>query len=81
MATIIPTIRSRRREADVKERWIFEVIQDGMVVAEGDCSDCETAVREAAHYCSQYGQDGPVKALVRRDDENFEPPTVDGEVV
>lgn len=63
------------------ERWIFEVIQDGMVVAEGDCSDRDTALREAGHYVMMYGQDGEVKAIVRRDDENFEPPTVGNEVV
>jgi len=65
----------------MQERWIFEVIQGGMVVAEGDCSDRDTAIREASHYCAQYGQDGPCKAIVRLDDENFEPPTVGGEVI
>lgn len=65
----------------MKERWIFEVIQDDMIVAEGECSDRDTALSEAAHYTMMYGQDGPVKAIVRRDDENFEPPTVGNEVI
>ena len=63
------------------ERWIFEVMQNGEVVADGDAPDRETALREAAHYCMMYGQDGPVKAIVRQDEALFEPPTVNNEVI
>lgn len=48
------------------ERWIFEVIQFGMVMAEGSCPDKDTAIREAGHYTMMYGQDGECKAIVRR---------------
>lgn len=47
-------------------RWLFEVIQDGMVVASGDCTDRDTALREAGHYVMIYGQDGECKAIVRK---------------
>lgn len=53
----------------MSERWLFEVIQDGMVVAEGSCTDRETAVHEAGHYVMMYGQDGECKAIVRRPGE------------
>lgn len=48
------------------ERWLFEVVQDGTVVASGDCSDRDTAIREAGHYVMMYGQDGDCQAIVRR---------------
>ena len=63
-------------------RWIFEVTENGQVVAEGDAPDRETALSEAAHYVMMYGQDGgEVKATVREDTENFEPPTVGNRVI
>lgn len=51
------------------ERWLFEVIQGGMVVAEGSCPDQHTAMQEAAHYVMMYGQDGDVQAIVRKPGE------------
>jgi len=63
------------------ERWIFEVEQAGQIVAEGSAPDKDGALREAGHYVMVYGQDGPCKAIVRQDDEPFEPPTVGNEVV
>ena len=65
----------------MKERWIWELKQDGKIVAEGDTPSRELAIGEAAHYVQQYGQDGPCRAIVRRDEDNFEPPTVGIEVV
>ncbi len=47
------------------ERWIFEVEQNGMIVAEGDAPDRDAALREAAHYVAIYSQDGPATAMVR----------------
>lgn len=48
------------------ERWLFEVIQDRAVVAEGEAPDRDTALREAGHYVMMYGQDGDCQAIVRR---------------
>lgn len=48
------------------ERWKFEVVQDGMVVAYGECPSRETAIAEAGHYVMMYGQDGECSAIVRR---------------
>lgn len=39
-------------------RWRFKITENGSWVAGGDCSDRDTALREAAHYAMQYGQDG-----------------------
>lgn len=47
-------------------RWLFEVVQDGMVVASGAAPDHASAIAEASHYCRMYGQDGPCKAVVRK---------------
>jgi hypothetical protein len=44
--------------------WAFTVTQDGMAVAEGECPDRDDAIRECAHYCMMYGQDGPVSGEV-----------------
>lgn len=65
----------------MRERWIFEVMQGGQVVAEGDAPDRDTALREAGHYVMMYGQDGSCQAIVRQDEDNFEPPTVNGRVI
>jgi hypothetical protein len=63
-------------------QWVFEVFENGSVVAEGSAPDQESAVREAAHYVLIYGQDGgKVSALVREDTDNFEPPTVGNRVI
>ncbi len=43
----------------------FTVLQNGLVVASGS-GPFEDAMREAKHYVAIYGQDGPVKAIVRR---------------
>lgn len=48
------------------ERWFFDVIQDGMVVAAGDCTSREVALAEAGHYVRMYGQDGECQAIVRK---------------
>ena len=48
------------------ERWIFEVVQGGMVVASGEATDRDTALHDAGHYVMMYGQDGEAKAIVRR---------------
>lgn len=47
-------------------RWLFELIQDGMIVASGDCSSQKVALREAGHYCQVYRQDGECTAIVRK---------------
>jgi hypothetical protein len=50
----------------MSERWVFEVMENGQVVAEGETGDRDTALREAGHYVMMYGQDGgDVKAIVR----------------
>ena len=48
------------------ERWLFEVIQDGMIVAGGETLDQDSAIREAGHYVMMYGQDGECTAIVRK---------------
>ncbi len=44
--------------------WVFELEQGGKIVASG-AGPKEAMLREAAHYAMVYGQDGPVKAIVR----------------
>jgi hypothetical protein len=46
-------------------RWFFYIYQDGLRVASGSSTDEADARREAAHYALMYGQDGPVKVVVR----------------
>ena len=50
----------------MKERWLFEVKQDGMIVASGEAPSEQIAQREAMHYSMMYGQDGPVMIKVRK---------------
>lgn len=47
------------------ERWEFQVMQGGIVVAEGDAPDRDSALREAGHYVMMYGQDGACSAIVK----------------
>lgn len=47
------------------DRWLFELEQDGRVVASGE-GPREDMLREAMHYATIYGQDGPVQAVVWR---------------
>lgn len=49
--------------------WVFEVEQDGKVVASGSAPDRDTALREAGHYVMMYGQDGDCQAIVREEEE------------
>lgn len=67
--------------ARITERWNFRVKQGGVVVAEGDAENQADAMREALHYCAVYGQDGSCTAVVEQVDDEFEPPTVNGEIV
>lgn len=47
-------------------RWLFEVVQEGIVVASGESCEKAAAIAEAAHYCRMYRQDGPCTAIVRQ---------------
>jgi hypothetical protein len=53
----------------MNQRWMFEVIQDGLVVAEGSGPDRQRVTSEANHYVMMYSQDGPVNAVVRKPGE------------
>lgn len=44
--------------------WIFSVRQDGLTVASGSAPTEEACRREAGHYATMYGQDGPVAVRV-----------------
>lgn len=44
--------------------WSFQIIQDGMVVAEGE-GPADDVYREAKHYLAMYGQDGDAEAVLR----------------
>lgn len=48
----------------VEQGW-FKVYQGGMEVA-GGSGPYEAIKRQAEHYAMMYGQDGPVKVVVRR---------------
>lgn len=48
--------------------WVFEVVQGGIVVAEGSGLK-EACLAEAAHYVRVYGQDGECKAYVYPEDK------------
>ena len=52
-------------ETTKPEQGWFKIYQDGMAVA-GGSGPYEFVKREAAHYAMMYGQDGPVKVVVRR---------------
>lgn len=51
--------------------WVFEVVQDGQVVAEGSGPDKDRVLAEAAHYVRMYGQDGECRAYVRPEDADW----------
>ena len=42
---------------------VFEIVQDGMVVAKAISPKRTIAYREAMHYAMVYRQDGPVKLI------------------
>ena len=44
---------------------IYELEQDGMIVASVDCEDEETAMKEIQHYALMYCQDGEVEIKKR----------------
>lgn len=52
-------------ELTTPERGTFSIYQDGQMVA-GGSGLYEAIKREAAHYAAMYGQDGPVKVVIRR---------------
>lgn len=47
----------------MSEQWGFRLMQDGMVVAEGE-GDKDSVRREGMHYAMVYGQDGPCTLIV-----------------
>jgi len=47
--------------------WGVKELDTGLIVARGSVPTADEAIREAAHYAIQYGQDGPVCYWVKQD--------------